>query len=128
MRLFDSSAIINLCGERKLDRLEGCYTLSLAFYEVGNAVWKQVHLYKTLTMEEGGTVLDSLTEVLKTLKKVRVEKVLEVLKIAVEEDLTYYDASNLQAAIENGFSLVTDDEKLYAAGKKYLETARSNEL
>ena len=128
MRLFDSSAIINLCGERKLDRLEGCYTLSLAFYEVGNAVWKQVHLYKTLTMEEGGTVLDSLTEVLKTLKKVRVEKVLEVLKIAVEEDLTYYDASYLQATIENGFSLVTDDEKLYAAGKKYLETARNNEL
>jgi len=126
--LFDSSAIINLCGERKLDRFEGAYTLNLAFYEVGNAVWKQVHVYKTLTMEEGCTVLDSLTELVKILKKVEARRVSEVLRIAVEEDLTYYDASYLQASIENSLTLVTDDEKLHAAGKKYVETAKNDEL
>jgi len=128
MMLFDSSAIINLCGERKLDRLMGGCTLDLAAYEVGNAVWKQVHIYRTINMNEGSLVLDSLTEVIEMLEKVRAEKALEVLKMAVEEDLTYYDASYAQAAIENGFTLVTDDEKLYEAGKKYVQTMKSDEL
>ena len=128
MNLFDPSAIINLCGERKIDQLiDGC-TLDLAFYEVGNAVWKQVHVYKAITIEEGNTVLDSLTEVIKRLREIEVKNPLEILKIAVEEDLTYYDASYLDAAIKNGLTLVTDDKKLYAVGKKYVETLKSDEL
>ena len=51
MSLFDSSAIINLCGERKIDPLLEGKTLSLAFYEVGNAVWRQVHVHKSIKRE-----------------------------------------------------------------------------
>jgi len=112
MSLFDSSAIINLCGERKIDGLLKGKTLNLAFYEVGNAVWRQVHIQKAITREEGDTVLDSLMGVMERMGKIGVEKPLEVLKIAIGENLTYYDASYLQAAIENGLTLVTDDEKL----------------
>ena len=45
MSLFDASAIINLCGEKKLDK-RSKDDLNLAFYEIGNAVWKQVHIHK----------------------------------------------------------------------------------
>ena len=38
MNLYDSSAIINLCGETKIDKLLEGWTLNLAFYELGNAV------------------------------------------------------------------------------------------
>ncbi len=38
MNLFDASAIINLCAEKKLDKLLEGWTLNLAFYELGNAV------------------------------------------------------------------------------------------
>lgn len=128
MKIFDSSAIISLCGERKMDKLLDGWTLNLAFYELGNAVWKQVHVHKAITIDEGNAVLDSLAEVLKKLKKPETEDALSILKMAIEENLTYHDASYLQAAIKNGLTLVTDDEKLYETGKKYIKTMKSEGL
>jgi hypothetical protein len=52
MNLFDSSAIINLCRQKKIDKLLEGWTLNLAFYDLGNAVWKQVHAHKTITSNE----------------------------------------------------------------------------
>jgi len=126
--LFDSSSIINLCSERKIERLlEGC-TLNLAFYELGNAVWKQVHLHKALTQEEGSEALAALTEMYGQMRELQVEDASSILKIAVEEGLTYYDASYIHAAIKNDAVLVTDDRKLQTAASKYVETATSDEL
>ena len=126
--LFDSSSIINRCSERKIERLrEGC-TLTLAFYELGNAVWKQVHLHKALTQEEGSEALAALTEVYGQMRELQVEDASSILKIAVEEGLTYYDASYIHAAIKNDAVLVTDDKKLQTAASKYVETATSDEL
>ena len=116
--LFDPSSIINLCSERKIERLlEGC-TLNLAFYELGNAVWKQVHLHKALTQEEGSEALAALTDVYGQMRELQVEDASSILKIAVEEGLTYYDASYIHAAIKNDSVLVTDDRKLQTADSK----------
>ena len=126
--LFDPSSIINLCSERKIERLlEGC-TLNLAFHELGNAVWKQVHLHKALTQEEGSEALAALTEMYGQMRELQVEDASSILKIAVEEGLTYYDASYIHAAIKNDAVLVTDDRKLQTAASKYVETATSDEL
>ena len=126
--IFDSSAIINLCGDRKAEKLMDGWTLNLAIYELGNAVWKQVKIHKKITVEEANLVLDSLTEVFRRLRKPATENTLKTLEIAVKEDLTYYDASYISAALENDLTLVTDDDKLYRAGKKYVRTVKSNEL
>lgn len=127
-RLFDSSSIINLCSERKIERLlEGC-TLNLAFYELGNAVWKQVHLQKALTQKEGSQALTALTEVYRQMRELHVEDTSSILNIAVEEGLTYYDASYIHAATKNDAVLVTDDKSLQTAASKYVETATSEEL
>jgi len=126
--LFDSSSIINLCTERKIERLLEGYTLNLAFYELGNAVWKQVHLHKALTQEEGGEALAALTEVYGQMRELHVEDASSILNIAVEEGLTYYDASYIHAAIKNDAVLVTDDRKLHTAASKYVETTTSEEL
>jgi predicted nucleic acid-binding protein len=126
--LFDSSAIIDLCGRRGADRLLEGWTIDLAFYEVGNAVWKQVYLHKTLTPDEGNTALDALTEVIKRIGKIPVDDSLDILRVAVEEGLTYYDAAYLHAAIKGGKTLVTNDEKLLTAAKKYVETLTSDRL
>jgi len=128
MNLFDSSAIINLCGEKKIDKLLGGWTINLAFYELGNAVWKQVHVNKTITVVEANTVLDPLIEVFKRLRKPKAEHALEILKIALKENLTYYDASYIHAAMENGLKLITDDEQLKKVSKKYVKTVTSEEL
>jgi predicted nucleic acid-binding protein len=66
-------------------------------------------------------------EVFMKLKKPESESSLEILKIAVKEGLTYYDAAYIQAAVENNLTLVTDDEQLHRAGKKYVKVATSDE-
>ena len=126
--LFDSSSIINLCAERKIEELLEGWTLNLAFYEMGNAVWKQVHIHKDLTPEEGAKALDALVEVLKIMRETHVEDASAVLNIAVKEGLTYYDASYIHSAIKNGATLVTDDKKLHSVAEKYVETIMSEEL
>ena len=126
--LFDSSSIINLCSERKIERLlDGC-TLNLAFYELGNAVWKQVYLHKTLTQEEGGIALAALTDAYGQMRELFVEDASSILNIAVEEGLTYNDASYLHTAIKNEATLITDDRKLRTTASKYVETSTSEEL
>ena len=50
----------------------------------------------------------------------------KVQKIAVMENLLYYDTSYLQAAIEGGLTLVTDDEQLFGASMKHVENRRSD--
>ena len=126
--LFDPSSIINLCTERKIERLLGGSTLNLAFYELGNAIWKQVHLHKALTPEEGSEALAALTEVYGQMSELPVEDASSILNIAVEEGLTYYDASYIHAAKKNEAVLVTDDRKLHTAASKYVETTTSEEL
>jgi predicted nucleic acid-binding protein len=127
-RLFDSSSIVHLCAKKRVDVLLEGVALSLAFYEVGNAVWKQVYLKKSLTREEGGKALATLVEVLKKMGEVSVEDGPAVLDIAVEEGLTYYDASYVHAAVKNGLTLVTDDERLRSVAKKYVETATGRDM
>ncbi|MCD6089839.1 type II toxin-antitoxin system VapC family toxin [Candidatus Bathyarchaeota archaeon] len=67
-------------------------------------------------------------EVEERLKKQKTENSPETLKIAIKEGLTYYDASYISAAAENNLTLVTDDEKLYKIGKKYVRTVKSDDL
>jgi predicted nucleic acid-binding protein len=125
---FDASAIIALCSRGKADKpLEG-WTLNPALYEVGNAVWKQVYLYKTFTLEEGNKALDALTEVIKKMMRTSIDDSLDILKIAVTEGLTYYDAAYLHATLKNDKTLVTNDEKLYTIAKKYVKTIKNNKL
>ena len=126
--LFDSSSIINLCAREKIEELLEGVTLSLAFYEIGNAIWKQVHLHKALTQEEGGRALDAIVELLKKMGEIRIEDASAVLSIAVGEELTYYDASYLHAAIKEDATLVTDDESLNHVAGKYVQTMTSGEL
>ncbi|HDD40334.1 MAG TPA: PIN domain-containing protein [Nitrososphaeria archaeon] len=126
--LYDSSAIINLCGEGKTERLLEGWTLNLAFYELGNAVWKQARIHRRITLEEAYLILDTLTEVFRRLRKPEEEAPLRTLEMAVREDLTYYDAAYISAAIEKGLILVTDDERLYEVGRRYVKTLKSDEL
>jgi len=128
MNLYDPSAIINLCGQKKIDKLLEGWTLNLAFYELGNAIWKQVHIHKTITTDEANTVLSLLTEIFKKLKKPETKEALETLKIAIKESLTYYDASYIQAATENGLTLVTDDKQLHTTSSKHIKTVTSDEI
>jgi len=126
--LFDSSAIIALVERKKLDELLEGYTIELAFYELGNAVCKQVHLCKTLSTDDAKIALDALISVFNKMHKIQGVEPLSVLTVALKEGLTYYDAAYLQAAVNNKMTLVTDHEKLKRVGNTYVKTVTSSEI
>ena len=49
----------------------------------------------------------------------------EILKIAVKENITFYDATYLYMAMKNSLTLVTDDEKLYITANEYVKAIKS---
>ena len=51
--------------------------------------------------------------------------VVNALKLAVKEDLTFYDASYLQAAYSTKSELITDDKKLRDKAAGYVKTSGS---
>lgn len=127
MSLFDSSAIINLCNREKALKLFNEWTLDLTIYELGNATWKLTRIRK-IKPDEAFTVLEALTGIYGKMRKTKIKNHEKTLKIALKENLTFYDAAYISVAIENNLTLITDDEKLYKAARKYTKVLRSHEV
>ncbi len=51
-----------------------------------------------------------------------------VLKLSLEEGITFYDSSYLVSAIESGYDFVTDDLKLYRIASSKVITRKSLDL
>ncbi|MEM4281521.1 MAG: type II toxin-antitoxin system VapC family toxin [Candidatus Caldarchaeum sp.] len=123
-RLFDSSALINCVWLGKASKLVGHYSVRLAKFEVGKYVWKR---RGSMRREDSLTVFEKL-QALITLMKNAPLSLTDALSLAVKENITFYDAVYLQAAIQNGLELVTDGSKLYNAARKYVGVLRSAEI
>jgi len=111
--LLDTSALYPLILKLKDDFLkysEKFLVLDLTFYEVGNVLWKE---YRKGNIKDVEAVATFFEEVLKALPKIALnDELLNIEKIAVKEDLTFYDASYLYAAMSNKIKLVTEDKDL----------------
>jgi len=127
-KLFDTSAIINLCGSQNVEPLFNGQTLWLSFYEIGNAVWKQVRLQKKMSIKEGKTVLKTISDIFNAMKKISNENPEEVLQLANKTNLTFYDTVFLVAAKTNKLTLVTDDKKLEKIAKEYVPVESTRDL
>ncbi|MEM2848984.1 MAG: type II toxin-antitoxin system VapC family toxin [Candidatus Bathyarchaeia archaeon] len=121
--IFDASSILillKLLGEEALDALRSGSTISLAYYEVGNGIWRECLLLKRIGLKEALKVLKTVFGILQKMNVVSLEgeEVGEpILDLAVKLGITYYDASYLTEALRTGKTLVTDDEKLSEAAK-----------
>ncbi|MUM65043.1 PIN domain-containing protein [Acidianus infernus] len=115
--LFDSSAIFDLIklGGKALDLLKNNYTISLAYYELGNILWK----YKgKLDIE---TVFNALSYALSFVNIIDVKLEKEILDEAIKRNLTYYDSAYLVTARRIGAKLVSLDKDLINNGAITLE-------
>ena len=107
-------------------------TTAIAAYELGNAVWKELHLFKRVTEEESRILLTAFHETMLRLKvepQLKLSERLEVLSNADRFGISYYDSSYLTAAIQLEATLVTEDKGLRnAAEERGLSTSSAGEL
>ena len=109
--IFDASSIFVAVKSKKLTVLKNGVTVSLARYELGNAVWKEVFSHKTLSVDEGIKLLNVLMKAIDQLE-VKEPDPTKVLETACKYGITFYDASYVQLAIDSSNALVTEDDKL----------------
>ena len=133
--LFDASSIFALVREfrgKALDTLLESSTISLARYELGNALWRECFLLKRIRQDEAERLLRTMFAILHAMNV----KILEdedegstVLNQAGKLNVTYYDAAYVSEAFKSNKVLVTDDRKLAKAAEKTgLKTLTSRTL
>jgi predicted nucleic acid-binding protein len=120
--LFDANAIYRLireCPEKALDMLMEGATISLAYYELGNALWREAHLLKRISIEEAEKSLSLMYAILVRMQveKVDSEQGIEILQTAHKSNLTFYDSAYLVEAKKTNKILVTDDNILAKAAE-----------
>ena len=126
--LIDASALLDLIKRKKKEILNQ-YILDLTIYEIGNAIWKETYLFKTLTKEEALNFMKNFANIKSKLKIITIQNDLkEIMNTAIEEKLTFYDAAYLYFAIKNKLTLITNDKKLYEAAKNKIKVVESNAL
>ena len=133
--LFDASSIFRLVRELRGaapdELLEGS-TISLAHYELGNAVWRECFLLKRISREEAEKLLRAMFAIVQTMEVTSVDRedeAMDILGKACDFNMTYYDSAYVAQAHKSKKVLVTDDNKLAKAAQKIgVKTLTSNEL
>lgn len=116
--IFDTSSIYKAVEINCIEKLQGEKTLDLSLYELGNIVWKYVMKNK-LSIEEGKKLLDILMDVLSLMQVIQAKLNADTYKIAVKNNISYYDASYIYAALSSKEAIVSEDKKLLEIASKY---------
>ncbi len=116
--LMDASSLYPLLLSEKTFCTEQCAVSSLTEYEVGNTLWKEAKVNKIDYRSAAQTFSDALSE----LKKISINGIDDILKIALERNLTFYDASYAYIAEKEGLLLVTEDMELLKKCKCAIRT------
>ena len=120
--LFDANAIYNLVREDPndaVDILSVGSTIHLAYYELGNALWRECFLLKRISKEEAERSLCFIYEILQRMQitSLDIDTGRLVLDAAGKFNLTFYDSAYLTEAKKSNTPLVTDDKKLARAAE-----------
>ena len=121
--LFDASSVFTLVRELRGKAPELFFegsTISLVYYEVGNALWRECYQLKRIVPEEAAKLLKSIFALIGTMDVALLESGdlgVDILNLAVKLKITYYDAAYLKEAQRSSKILVTEDEKLAKAAE-----------
>jgi len=91
----------------------------LTEFEVGNVIWKEGKKKKLKDPEQ---IAEVFAETIEDLHKIYVDSIVNVLAIALERDLTFYDASYAYIAEKEGLKLITEDVHLLKKCKCAINT------
>jgi|SRR5665648_30739 len=107
--LIDTSALYPILVSGVAFNAEECAVSSLTEYEVGNVLWKENQQKK---LKDPRRIAAIFSEAISPLKKIEIDSLANVLAIAIERHLTFYDASYAYIAEKENMKLVTQDTDL----------------
>ncbi|XDF44268.1 type II toxin-antitoxin system VapC family toxin [Saccharolobus solfataricus] len=108
--LFDASALYPLLDYIDKIDVKKIYILTLTFYEVGNAIWKEYYIHKKV--KDPITLSMLFNDLLRRFNVVEDPPLDKVMKVAIDKGLTYYDASYVYVADSLGLTLVSNNREL----------------
>jgi len=116
--IVETSSIYKAVEMNCIEKIEGGKTLDLSLYELGNVIWKTVNR-GNISISEGKKILDVLMDVISLMEIIRTGLNKEAYEIAVKNNISYYDASFLHAALSSNEAIISEDIKLLDIAKKY---------
>lgn len=122
--LIDASALHPLAvklGENILDHTEKFRVLDLTMYEVGNVLWKEKKRGRIADIESAASFFE---ELLRNMYKLSIDNIGEVLSIALEKNLSFYDVAYIYVAEKNKLKLVTEDKEILHNYDKAINTSK----
>jgi predicted nucleic acid-binding protein len=99
------------------------HTVDLALAEGLNVVWKHANILKDLKPEEVKAAAEDFTKIFDRLKIVTARELAEkAMVIALEQNITVYDALYIAVAQKLQGTLYTADQKLHTTANKITNT------
>jgi len=107
--LIDTSALYPILISGVPFNVDECAVSSLTEYEIGNVLWRE-NLQKKL--KNPRRIATIFSEAIRPLRKMEIDSIADVLAVAIERNLTFYDASYAYIAEKQNIQLVTQDADL----------------
>lgn len=107
--LIDTSALYPILVSGVAFNIEECAVSSLTEYEIGNVLWRENQQKKLKDPQRAATIF---SEAIHPLRKLEIDSLANVLAVAIERHLTFYDASYAYLAEKENLRLVTQDTDL----------------
>ena len=107
--LIDTSALYPILVSGVAFNAEECAVSSLTEYEIGNVLWRENQQKK---LKDPRRIATIFSEAIRPLRKIEIDSLANVLAVATERHLTFYDASYAYMAEKENIRLVTQDTDL----------------
>ena len=107
--LIDTSALYPILVSGVAFNAEECAVSSLTEYEIGNVLWRENQQKK---LKDPRRIATIFSEAIRPLRKMEIDSIANVLTVAIERRLTFYDASYAYLAEKENMRLVTQDTDL----------------
>ncbi len=104
--LIDTSALYPILVSGIALNAEDCAVSSLTEYEIGNVLWRENQKKK---LKDPRRIATIFSEAIRPLRKMEIDSIANVLAVAIERHLTFYDASYAYIAEKENMRLVTED-------------------
>ena len=107
--LIDPSALYPILISGIAFNAQECAVSSLTEYEIENVLWRENQQNK---LKDPTRIAAIFSEALSPLRKLEIDSLANVLAVAIERHLTFYDASYAYLAEKDNLRLVTRDTDL----------------